>query len=355
LRPPLGQFLLRRVVASGDPDSYSANWLPSGWARELNASRTDLLHLHWLNGEMISIAEIGRLRKPLVWTLHDMWAFCGAEHYSEGSRWREGYRRDNRPAGERGFDIHRSTWQRKRRHWRHPSQLVTPSRWLAECVRASALMRDWPVTVIPNALDTASWQPVEKVLARGLLGLPADVPLLLFGAIGGDGDPRKGFDLLQEALRLLRSALPGLRLIVFGKPAPAAPPDLGFPVHYIGHLHDDLSLRVLYSAAAAMIVPSRLEAFGQTASEAHACGTPVVAFDNSGIADIVDHRRTGYLARALDTADLADGIRWVLSDPARHGDLCRAARVKAVTCFDAAIVAARYAELYGQVLAGARR
>jgi glycosyltransferase involved in cell wall biosynthesis len=105
-------------------------------------------------------------------------------------------------------------------------------------------------------------------------------------------------------------------LVVFGQHAPRSPSSLGLPIHYTGHLHDDRSLRVLYSAADAMVVPSRQEAFGQTASEAHACGTPVVAFNTGGLADIVEHQSTGYLSKAFDTEDLAQGITWVLAQRA---------------------------------------
>ena len=83
------------------------------------------------------------------------------------------------------------------------------------------------------------------------------MPLLLFGAMGGGRDPRKGFDLLTPALVHLRGEIPGLELVVLGQLTPRNPPDLGFPIHYTGHLQDELSLRALYSAADALVVPSR--------------------------------------------------------------------------------------------------
>ena len=298
-----------------------------------------------------AITDISRIEKPVVWTLHDMWAFCGAEHYTDDIRWREGYRRDNRPVLEARFDLNRWTWQRKRKHWRRPMHIVTPSRWLADCVRESALMRDWPVTVVANPIDTKRWQPLEQRLARGLLGLPADVPLLLFGAMEGGRDPRKGFDLLTHALKHLRNAprARGLELVVFGQLAPQSPPPLGFPIHFTGHMYDDFSLCALYSAADALAVPSRQEAFGQTASEAHACGTPVIAFDIGGLPDIVGHEHTGYLAKAYDTQDLARGIVWVLGqrDAGRLGEQ---ARERAVTRFAYPVVAKQYQEVYAQAL-----
>jgi glycosyltransferase involved in cell wall biosynthesis len=205
-------------------------------------------------------------------------------------------------------------------------------------------MRAWPVSVIPNCLDIDRWKPMEQALARELLDLPADVPLLLFGAMRGGRDPRKGFDLLTGALEQLRGEVPGLELVIFGQLAPRNLPDLGFPVHYTGHLHDDLSLRAPYSAADALVVPSRQEAFGQTASEAQACGTPVVAFHIGGLPDIVEHQRTGYLVKAYETEDLAAGIRWVLSK-----DLGQASRERAVAKFSNAVVAEQYRTVYDQL------
>lgn len=351
LKPELYR-LVPEILRTGNGDRQSLAFTPSHWVKQLNASDADLIHLHWIAGEMLSIADVGRINKPIVWTLHDMWAFCGAEHYTDDRRWREGYRADNRPAHESGFNLNRWTWQRKRKHWQRPMHIVAPSRWLADCARESALMRDWPVSVIHNALDTERWSPLPRDLARELLGLPPQVPLLLFGAMGGGRDPRKGFDLLTGALEHLRDEprLQGLELLVFGQCAPQTPPALGFPIHYSGHLHDDLSLRALYSAADAMVIPSRQDNLPNTGVEAQACATPVIAFDTGGLPDIVDHQQTGYLAKPFDTQDLARGIAWVLNE-ANPQQLSVRARERAVARFDAAVVASAYRKLYAQVFA----
>ena len=351
IRPQLATPL-RQLLRTGNPIIHSPAVVPSRWPERINASDADLVHLHWVQGEMLSIADIARIRKPIVWTLHDMWAFCGAEHYTTDHRWRDGYLRDNRPAHESGFDLNRHTWQRKYKHWRQPLQIVCPSQWLADCVQQSALMHDWPVAVVPNPIDLNRWQPIEQRLARQLLGLPQDCPLLLFGAIGGGNDPRKGMDLLLGALAHLRTEpnLQNLQLVVFGQLAPQSPAQLGFPVHYTGHLHDDLSLRALYSAADALMLPSRQDNLPNTGLEAHACGTPVVAFHTGGLPDIVEHQRTGYLAQPFHTQDLAAGISWVLEDPQRRIGLGHAARQRAERLWNPARVAGLCAEVYGQVI-----
>jgi glycosyltransferase involved in cell wall biosynthesis len=123
-------------------------------------------------------------------------------------------------------------------------------------------------------------------------------------------------------------------------------------VHYTGHLHDDFTLRAYYSAADVMVVPSRQEAFGQTASEAHACGTPVVAFNTGGLPDIVDDRVTGALAEPFEPTSLAAAIRWVLEDEHRRHQLGAAARARAEQLWAASRIARLYAEIYENVIEG---
>jgi glycosyltransferase involved in cell wall biosynthesis len=348
IRARIGEAVTR-LLHTENRILHSPEVLRSRWPQRLNNSNADVINLHWIGYEMISVADIARFQKPVVWTLHDMWAFCGAEHFTEDFRWREGYLRNNRPVHESGFDLDRWTWKRKSNHWRRPIQIVAPSHWLADCARQSALMREWPVSVIPYAIDTEAWHPVDKQLARKILGLPVDSPLLIFGAIGGTRDPRKGFDLLKGALDHLRGEIQGLELVVLGQTPPMKPTDLGFPVHYAGHLHDDISMSLFYSAADALILPSRQDNLPNVGIEAQACGTPVVAFNACGLPDIVEHKETGYLAKAFDTQDLAEGIRWVLADTGRRARLSSQSRNAAVAKFSYPVVAEQYLRLYETV------
>ena len=324
---------------------------PSFWHKRLNASDFDIVHLHWINAGMLSIADIGRISRPLIWTLHDMWAFCGAEHYSKDFRWKEGYTRRNRPRYERGFDLNRWVWERKKRHWKRRFHIVTPSRWLGDCVSKSALMQHWPVTVIPNCIDTKRWCPIEKSVARQILQFPLDQRIVLFGAMNPLRDHRKGYDLLVKALATLKAMAPdlALSLVIFGKDPPSVE-DFKYPVIFTGSLHDDISLRVLYSAADVMLIPSRQDNLPNTGIEAHACGTPVVGFDVCGLPDIVEHRRTGFLATPFDTQELALGIKWILEDPDRLRQMGLAARRRAEANWTYDLVARKYILLYEKVI-----
>lgn len=348
IRPSLGAQLMS-LQKSPNKDFHSLALLPSGLTKALNRSKADILHLHAVDSEYLSVADIARLRKPLVWTLHDMWAFSGAEHYGsedKGARWRVGYRTDNRPEGHEGIDIDRWVWGRKRNAWQRPIRIVAPSHWLAECVKTSALMHDWPVAVIPNALDTGRYRPWPKEQARALLRLPATAPLVLFGAIGGAKDPRKGWDLLQPALELLAAQKFYFEGVIFGQSEPMNPPRLGVPLHWMGHLNDDVTLALLYSAADVMVVPSRQENLPQSGTEAQACGCPVVAFNCTGLPDVVKHGETGYLARPYDSVEIAKGIRWVLENSERHDQLSGAARARALQLWSPEAIVPQYMKVY---------
>lgn len=195
------------------------------------------------------------------------------------------------------------------------------------------------------------FKPINKTTAREIWDLPINKKLILFGAMSAISDHKKGFDLLYEGLKELASQWSDkAELIVFGASEPENPPDFGLPAHYLGRLHDDVSLSLLYAAADVMVVPSRQDNLPNTVVESLACGTPVVAFDIGGMPDMIDHQINGYLAKSFDVSDLAAGINWVLSDENRYKELCIKAREKAVACFDIETIARRYAELYKGVL-----
>ncbi|MFM2430401.1 MAG: hypothetical protein RLZZ511_1614 [Cyanobacteriota bacterium] len=351
-KPILGSLAIQ-LQRSSNKIIRSPAAVPSGLVNQLNSSNIDLLNLHWVCGEFLSVEEIGRLRKPIVWTLHDMWPFSGAEHYGDdapNARWRVGYNSRNRLPGDRGIDIDRWVWNRKCRSWKTPMHIVTPTEWLANCARQSVLMQNWPISVIPNPLDTECFRPWPKSMARQMLGLPQDKKLVLFGAIKGGSDPRKGWDLLQPTLAKLATQIPDLVGVVFGQSEPLNPPLLGLPLHWMGHIYDDITLALLYSAADVTVVPSRQDNLPQTGTEAQACGCPVVAFNTCGLPSVLVHQETGYLATPFDIEDLAQGIAWVLEDPHRYSLLSQQSRSRAVQIWSPDVIIEQYLKTYHQAI-----
>ena len=353
LRPTLDSAI-KKLFAGGSKTIFSPALLPfSDIPSRIKSIAPDIVHLHWICGGMLRNEDLKRIHKPIIWTLHDMWAFTGGCHYSDDC---ERFQQDcgNCPQLNRSSknDLSRSILRRKKRAWKGLDiTIVTPSKWLAKCAKESSLFKGWRIEVIHNGLDLDLFKPIDKTTACEIWDLPKNKKLILFGAMSATSNHKKGFDLLYEGLKQLSAQwLDKAELIIFGASEPENPPDFDLPVHYLGRLHDDVSLALLYSAADVMVVPSRQEAFGQTASESLACSTPVISFGVTGLLDIVDHQRNGYLAKPFDISDLAAGIDWVLSDENRHKELCIKAREKAVVCFDIKKVARQYADLYESIV-----
>lgn len=355
LRASLGKTVPELFFRDQSKTFRSYNWLRSCWPKQLNSADADLVHLMWLNAETLSVGDFERIKKPRIMTLHDMWAFCGAEHYTQNDRYKDGYSRGSSLGSTSGFDVDRWVWSRKRQAWSQPFQLVAISEWLAGCVRDSELFRNWPVCVIPNPLDTTVWKPLDRQMARRAFNLPDDKKIVLFGALGGTSDARKGYALLETALSTIADVRDDIHLVVYGQCRPEHPPDPRFPTSYVGMLNDPVTMALLNNAADVFVNPAIQEAFGQTASEAQACGLPVVAFSDTGIADIVDHKVSGYLAQHSNPRQLAEGVLWVLDRDCDTAGISietlrKNARERAVNKFSYNVVGKQYQELYDSVL-----
>jgi glycosyltransferase involved in cell wall biosynthesis len=316
VRPSIEQLILG--INPGKMNGpFCAAYLPDGLAAQVSDPAPDLIHLHWV-ARMMRLETLAHFSVPIVWTMHDSWAFTGG-CYLPGNciRYRESCGRCPMLNSSTEDDLSRRIWQRKKAAW-HGLNLtvVAPSRWMADCARSSSLFRDVRVEVIPNGIDIHRFTPVDRRTAREALSLPLDKKLILFGAKGVTSDRNKGFHLLVEALRLLASTPEHSKteLVVFGSMGSNPILDYGFRTLYLGWQHDEIRLALLYASADVFVFPSIQESLGYTAMEAMASGTPCVAFNQGGVSDLIDHRQNGYLAIPYEPADLARGIAWILDD-----------------------------------------
>ncbi len=333
---------------------FSLQWFPDSIAKKVDRINPDIINLNWICNGYISVKTLAKFNKPLVWTLQDLWAFTGGCHYSYGcERYLQSCGNCPQLKSDKTTDLSNWNWKRKASAWKNLNlTIIAPSSWMAKCATSSSLFKEMRVEVIPFGLDTTIFKPIEQRLARERFNLPQDKQLVLFGAINATGDVRKGFHLLQTALKSLSQTewQNQIELVIFGSERPENPIDLGFPSHYLGFIQDDFLLRLVYSAADVMIAPSIEEAFGQTASESIACGTPVVVFAQTGLADIIDHQQNGYIANYRDTDDLAKGITWILEDKENYQQLRYSAREKSEREFKLQLQANRYMSLFEEIL-----
>lgn len=360
LRRRLHRFRSRRERApyrDGRPDwaglfSVDRTALRPGRSPVLRDRR--IVHLHWIAGfvDPATFFEDLPAGVPVAWTLHDMNPFTGGCHYDAGcGRWSDRCGECPQLGSDEPEDLSRRVWRRKREAFAalDPDRLhlVTPSAWLADEVRRSSLLGGrFPVTVIPNGLDTREFAPRDRAEARRVLGIPFDARVVLFVA-HSVGERRKGFGLLAEALGRIDD-VPGLFLLSVGGERPKVGTKM--PGRHVEFTADDRLLSLVYSASDLFVLPSLQDNLPTTVLEALACGTPVVAFRVGGVPEMVRPDRTGKLVPAGDVAGLAEMSRELLEDRERLERLSSACRRVAVEEYDLSVQARRHEELYGTLL-----
>lgn len=350
LRPTLDELPVR-LYKNRTPILFSPSWLPfSRIVEKINKINPDIVHLHWITGGMMRIEDIAKIKAPIVWSLHDMWAFTGGCHYTEGCSLYE-KKCGNCPVlkSNKSHDLSSRVYQRKQKTLAQKKDLtmVSLSSWLNHCAKNSTLLKDKKHVHLPNPIDSNIFKPCDKEMARELWDLPRDKKLILFG--GDTSDVRKGFTYLNDALQQLSNT--DIELVVFGSSQSKNTQNFGFKTHYLGYLYDDISLVALYNAMDISVVSSVQENLSNTIMESLACAVPVVGFDVGGNKDMIEHQKNGYLAKPLDVNDLAHGIEWILSnDNEDYLRLSFNAREKVLQEFDSMVVAKKYLKLYENIL-----
>ncbi|MDD3050796.1 MAG: glycosyltransferase family 4 protein [Candidatus Cloacimonetes bacterium] len=317
---------------------------------QINDLNPDIVHLHWICAGMIRISELKKIKAPIVWSLHDMWAFTGGCHYSQCC---DKYFLQCNACKILGSNLKKDISFRNHLNKKKAISeinnltIVGLSTWITFCARKSSLFIDTTVINLPNLINTNKFLPVNKKECRGILGLPTDKKIILFGAMNAVSDPRKGFKELQNALR--EANLQSIELAIFGSSQPENQSELPYKSNYLGQINDEISLTIVYSSCDVVVVPSLQENLSNVIMESLSCGTPVVAFDIGGNCDLIDHKVNGYLAKPYDSRDLAKGIEWVLNNN-DYNDICLNARQKIVQKFDSQVIVEKYIELYQSII-----
>ncbi len=319
----------------------------------------DIIHLHWINAGFLSLDslhKIFKMKKPVIWTLHDMWAFTGGCHYSLNCT---GYKSScshcpflRKPSLK---DISSRHFNRKIELYKSADKLtfVTCSNWLGNIARESTMLKNFRIETIPNPIDTNIFKPSDKQVVRRLLNLPTDKILILFGA-ANVLDRRKGLNYFSEAMDILINKYPEMKekieLVVFGKKSEKNE-KLNFPfkVNDLSVLSTEKKLAELFNAVDLFVLPSLEDNLPNTIMESLACGTPSVGFKIGGIPEMIDHKQNGYIAKYKSSEDLAEGIYWTLRITDKSV-LSQNARKKVIDNYSPEIVVGKYKKLYHEVL-----
>ena len=316
----------------------------------------DIINLQfaWGFADYPSLMQLLPADIPVVVTMHGLENFTGGCSYTAGC---EGFQQqcgDCPQLATRGpGDLSSKEWKYRRGAFslRQPGNLhfVADSQWMAGEARRSSLLKEFPVSVIYYGIDTGIFRPLNRPAARDALAIPSGAQVVGFAA-DSVSDERKGIRYLISALQSLQQKP---FLLTWGRDR-AAELD-GFPGLHLGHLESEHLSALVYNACDVFVMPSVEEAFGQTALEAQACGTPVVAFAAGGIPEVVRQRETGLLAKVRDIEELRGHIVKLLGEPSLRNSLGQKGVVHAGERFSFRINAENYIRLYSELLAENRK
>ncbi len=312
----------------------------------INKFNPDIVHLHWICGGFMSPKDISKIKKPIVWTMHDTWPFSGVRHYNLENTF---YKTAN--SSDTNF-FEKLFWLRKKYFFSKLESLlaVSPSRWLAKEAASSKLFRDVPIVVAGNGIDTNIFKPKDKTLSRKNIGLPVDKKILLFGAVDSLSGERKGYKLLLDIIKNIAPHNPkDCVLAVFGSSEKSSI-NFDLPVYFLGNIKSEEALAEAYSAADIFIAPSIEDNLPNTVLESMSCGTPVAAFSIGGMPDMIDNDVNGILSEPFNTRKLSSHILKILLSNEDLNKMSIEARKKIVEHFDIKIAVKKYSDLYNSIL-----
>lgn len=324
----------------------------------INANGTErfreYVNLHWIGGRTVDFSQLRHIRRPLVYTLHDMFACTAGCHCTMDCSLFQDECRGNCPqlGAPRLFrNIPAWLFSRKRRAFgRIPSlTLVTPSLWLKREVERSCMFPGRKIVQIYNPVDTDLFRPAEDRNAiRAGLGIPPGAFVIACGATGLF-NPVKGGHFIPLVLEeLYRRGHRNLHLLLFGNQEKSV--DYPFPSTSAGFITDMNKLAGLYSAADIFLNPTLQDVLSNVALESMACKTPSVTFRTGGVPEAVLDGRTGLVAPQGDLNQMAAHCERLIQDGKLLQTLAEEGRRHAEQTFSYPVIAARHAALYEETL-----
>lgn len=315
---------LKYVYDKSKFGQYSYPTLGSDVSHLKTIREADAIYIHWvLLGffEFKSFEKLFELDKKIFIVMHDMWFMTGGCHHVMDCL---GYTKDCNacPIFPNDKSIASSQHILKQKlldKYGHKLQFIAPSQWLKNLAKKSSLLKNQTIHFIPNYFDSPDFKIEAQHEARAALGIDPTKLVLCFGAVN-IGSVYKGWTYLKNAFIHLKQmyAQGQLEVVIFGNgDLEEFQRAIPFKIHYLGFLEDEKKIALAYKVADVFVIPSILDNQPTTVVESLHCGIPVVGFDLCGIPEMIEHRKTGFIAKAYDSLDLARGIQYCMDNDLR--------------------------------------
>jgi len=315
--------------------------------KKIDELNPDLINLHWIGNEIISIKQISEIKKPIVWTIHDMWLFGGSRHYILPDETLKNYKKNFTPIKKNIFDLNYYSWKNKLKNLDFNIKLVCSSQWLKDCAEKSFITKKKSTIEIPPGLDFNKWKNYPKKLARRTLKIKNNEKVILFIS-AKVFEKRKGFLYLYESLRKIKKQK--YTIIVIGERGEYYFENKSHHKFiFIDYLKNHKKKLLYYSSADLLAATSLVEAFGQVICEAASCFTPSIVIKDTGCASIIKHKKNGYIVD--DKQQIDRGIKWMFSlTKEQKNKIDRNSRNIAVKNYKQSIITKKYIDLYKDII-----
>lgn len=330
----LSEIFLKKIFHFKSSNFHSYNLISTDIKKVIKKINPDIIQLHWIGQNTISIKDFEKLNKPIIWRLSDMWPILKTEHYDLKKKNRNIF-----------FDIDKHVFNLKKKYFNQKIIYIAPSKWLKLKLEKSVITKKNKKFVIPNVIDTSFWKPIRDKSIKKKYN-PQKKTVILFGATLIN-DPRKGFDFFLKSLKFIDL---DYQINIFGHIN-----DKKFrkkimnnkKINYLGNIDRNTDLRNIYSTSDLVVIPSLRDNSPNILFEANACGVPVVSFDGTGVKDFIIHQKTGWLSKYKNQKDFAKGILWSVKNSAI---LKKRVRKHCINNFSEKSVSKMYLRIYKEII-----
>tara|TARA_Y100000591_G_scaffold333209_1_gene374633 strand:- start:1600 stop:2775 length:1176 start_codon:yes stop_codon:yes gene_type:complete len=277
-----------------------------------NQLKNEILNLHWIGKETISLDTLIKKKINIIWTLHDMWPITSTEHFVYNPKIKK-YSEKNL---KKNFLKKKIYIKKKELFSSKKVILITCCKWLENIAKRSDNTRKLYIKTIYNPIEIEIWKRKNQILSKKKLKLDLKKKYILFGAHGGLSNPRKGGDLLIKNIDKINDFLikNNYEIIVLGGKRNYIEKYNGVNFNFRKHETSKEKQVFYHSAVDLTLSYSRAEALPQFLVETILCKNPVVSFNVGGIKEIVTHKKNGYLVDPFDIDSFSRGIKFVIEN-----------------------------------------
>jgi glycosyltransferase involved in cell wall biosynthesis len=339
---------------------FQYHWFPFSsynMMRLLREAGPEIINLHLAHSSFFQTSMLPKISRiaPIVWTLHDMWAFTGNSAHTFGDEsWKTMQNPDHLAKIYPAIGINRGAQllqKKKRLYAKSDLTMVTPSRWLRDLAVQSPVFEGKTILHINNGVDLNIFKPQSKTEVRKKLDIPQNAKVLVFSSAYLTGDIWKGGDLLIEVLRRINAlASQEIYLLLIGSGGDSILSSFPkFMVRQTGYVDDEKLMALYLSASDLFLYPTRADNLPNSLVEAIACGVPSVTFDIGGCGEIVINDYNGIIVKPFDFDTIAAQVIKCLDSDL--GRMSQNARKHAEENYGADKMGREYYSLFEQILA----